>query len=60
MNPEMHIIAGNIVVAAEDQPIADLSAHALVIMPRSLRIPTAWEASQDEGERFEGVNSKSR
>ena len=59
LNPEMHLITGNILVAVQDQPIADLSARALVLMPRSLRIPTAWEASQDERERFEGTNSKS-
>ena len=59
LNPEMHFITGNILVAVQDQPIADLSARALVLMPRSLRIPTAWEASQDERERFEGTNSKS-
>ena len=59
LNPEMHLITGNIEVAVQDQPIADLSARALVPMPRSLRIPTAWEASQDERERFEGTSSKS-
>ena len=33
LNPEMHLITGNIVVAVQDQPIADLSAHALVLSP---------------------------
>jgi len=48
LNPEMHSITGNIDVAVQDQPIADLSAHALILKPRSLRILDAWEASQIE------------
>ena len=44
LNPEMHSITGNIDVAVQDQPIADLSAHALILKPRSLRILNAWEA----------------
>ena len=59
LNPEMHSITGNIDVAVQDQPIADLSAHALILKPRSLRILNAWEASQNERGRFEGTNSKS-
>ena len=43
LNPEMHSITGNIDVAVQDQPIADLSAHALILKPRSLRILNAWE-----------------
>ena len=42
LNPEMHSITGNIDVAVQDQPIADLSAHALILKPRSLRILNAW------------------
>ena len=58
LNPAMHSITGNIDVAVQDQFIADLSAHALILKPRSLRILNAWEASQIERGRFEGTNSK--
>ncbi len=33
MDPGMHIITSNILFAVQDQPIADLSAHAPVLSP---------------------------
>ena len=55
----MHLITGNFLVAIQDQPIADLSAHTLVPVPILCDIRLLGRPRRTIKERFEGTNPKS-
>ena len=54
----MHLITGNFLVAIQDQPIADLSAHALVLIPILCEIRLLGRPRRTKKERFDGTNAK--
>ena len=58
LNPEMHLITGNFLVAIQDQPIADLSAHTLVLIPILCDIRLLGRPRRTKKERFDGTNAK--